>query len=220
VLVRALHPSGKLEVVTAGAIPSSVVAAFAAPKGAIPLTTKFRSTWLASSLRALRSRNLLDAYFAALPPHHHDAVRSAVAGVWLSCDVAVAHYEACDSLQLATAEQLAIGAEVTHFAQKTVFSMTLRAAREAGVTPWSCFALQPRLWRTVWVGGDVGVFRLGPKEARVEVVGWPCSRISYCRIAMRGMLTAQTELFCKKAYVAELPALCTPTALGYRVAWV
>jgi hypothetical protein len=146
-------------------------------------------------------------------------VHAAVAGIWLPCAVAVAHYEACDSLQLSPGDQLAIGAEVTHFAQTTVFSLTLRAAREAGITPWSCFALQPRLWRTAWVGGDVGVVRLGPKEARVEIVGWPCARIRYCRIAMRGMLTAQTELFCKKAYVAELPLLCTRTTLGYRVAW-
>src|SRR5207244_438298 len=134
--------------------------------------------------------------------------------------VAVAHYRACDSLGLPTAEQLAIGAEVTMFAQKTSFRMTLRLATEAGATPWSCFALQPKLWRTVWVGGDVAVYKLGPKEARVEIAGWPCAAIAYCRVAMRGMLTAQTQLFCKKAYVHEVSSLCGATTLAYRVAWV
>jgi hypothetical protein len=79
--------------------------------------------------------------------------------------------------------------------------------------------MQHRLWSQVWVGGAVATFKLGPKEARVEIVGWPCSRITYCRIAMRGLLVGQTELFCSKAFAREIASLCTPTSLGYRVAW-
>jgi hypothetical protein len=59
----------------------------------------------------------------------------------------------------------------------------------------------------------------GGKEARVEIVGWPCARIAYCRVAMRGLLVGQTELFCTKAYASEVTSLCTATSLAYRVAW-
>src|SRR3954470_3313458 len=93
----------------------------AAPKEApvpAPLVreaTQFRSTWLTSSLRALRERQLLDPYFAHLPRSLHETVRASVAGTWLPIDVALAHYEACDSLKLPLSEQLAMGREVTRF---------------------------------------------------------------------------------------------------------
>ncbi len=89
----------------------------------------------------------------------------------------------------------------------------------AGVTPWTCFGIQQRLWAQVWLGGEVGTFRLGLKDVRVEIRGWPCARFADCRIAMRGRLVGQTELFCSKADAAEIPALCTATTLVYRVSW-
>ena len=194
-------------------------APFIAPKDRIKPTTMFRSTWLTSSMRALRDRNLEKAYFARLPAKYHESVANSVAGVWLPIEVAEAHYEACDSLQLPLSDILEIGKTVTRFAHKTSYSFALRLVTDAGVTPWACFAIQRRLWSQVWVGGDVATCKLGPKEARVEVVGWPCARFAYCRVAIRGVLIGQTELFCTKAYAYEIPALCTPTSLAYRVAW-
>jgi hypothetical protein len=168
---------------------------------------------------ALRTRGLFDRYLAALPQEHREFVTAPVAGVWLPIDAAVAHYEACDRLGLGPEEQVAIGRSVTEFVHKTTYSLAFRLVKEAGVTPWACLALQKRLWQRVWQGGDIAVFKLGPKEARVEGVGWPCSRVPYCRSALRGVLLGQTELFCKKAFVREVPSLCTATTLGYRVAW-
>jgi hypothetical protein len=195
------------------------ISPFATPKNLVRPATQFRSTWLTSSMRALRERNLEAAYFARLPRIYHEAVRSSVAGVWLPIEVAEAHYAACDGLGLQPSEIMEIGKAVTRFAHKTSYSFALRLVSEAGVTPWTCFGIQQRLWAQVWVGGDVGTFKLGPKEARVEIVGWPCSRFAYCRVAMRGLLVGQTELFCSKAYAHEIPSLCTKTSLGYRVAW-
>lgn len=189
------------------------------PRSFVREASQFRSTWLTSSLRALAARNLLDAYYEHLPKSFHDAVQTSVAGVWLPIDVAIHHYQACDALRLSVAEQVAIGREVTQFAHRTAYSMALRLATSAGVTPWACFSIQERLWRQVWVGGEVSSSRMGPKEAKLELRGWPCARIPYCRLAMRGLLAGQTELFCQKAYVNEISAECTPTSLAYRVAW-
>jgi hypothetical protein len=198
---------------------AEAVVPFATEKRFIPMATRFRSTWLTSSLRALRERGLFDAYLGHLPRQYHASVLDSVAGVWLDVAIAVAHYEACDALGLGASEQFDIGRTVTTFAHRTSYSLALRLATEVGVTPWACFTIQQRLWSQVWVGGAVGTFKLGPKEVRVEIAGWPCSRIPYCRIAMRGLLLGQTELFCSKAYVRELPGLCSATSLGYRVAW-
>jgi hypothetical protein len=75
------------------------------------------------------------------------------------------------------------------------------------------------LWGRTFEGSAVSVIKLGPKEARFEVAGWPISRSTYCRVAFRGILTAATDIFCVKTYVKEVPALCTELTLGYTIAW-
>jgi hypothetical protein len=194
--------------------------AFPAPtRQQIPLVTRFRSTWLTSSLRALKGRGRLDEYFSYLPAEHHEVVKGCVAGVWLPIEVAVAHYDACDRLLLPPSDVVAIGREVHGYAQATVFSLAVKLATGAGASPWTVFSQFRRLWERVWVGGGVGVIKLGPKEARLEVIGWPCSRSFYCRHALRGVVGGMLEMFCTKAYVTDIPGRCTPVTLGYRCAW-
>jgi len=134
--------------------------------------------------------------------------------------VAMAHYEACDRLAFSPSELFAIGKEVHTYAQAGVFKMLVSLATGAGATPWTAFSQAHRLWDRVWVGGGVGIFKLGPKEARVEITAWPCSRSTYIRHAMRGVVTGMLEIFCSKVYLTEIPRFCTPTSLGYRCAWV
>ncbi len=206
----------------AAATPTGEAEAFVPydyPRGRVPQVRSFRSTWLVSSIAALRERGLIERYLGFLPEKHHQSVLASVAGIWLPIEVALAHYDACESLHLPPEEVIAIGRQVTELVHKTSYSLAIRLVKEAGVTPWACLSIQKRLWQRVWEGGDVAVFKLGPKEARVEVAGWPCSRVPYCRRALRGLLVGQTELFCKKAYATEITHLCTPTTLGYRVAW-
>ena len=148
---------------------------FPAPsKALVPLTTQFRSTWLTSSVRAVKSRGRWDDYLVALPRQHHDAVENSVAGVWLPVDVAIAHYDACDKLNFTPMELFVIGGEVHTTAQASVFSMLVKLATGAGATPWTAASQFNRLWSRVWIGGGVAVYKLGPKEARLEFAGWPC----------------------------------------------
>jgi hypothetical protein len=191
----------------------------AASKDLVPLATRFRSTWLTSSLRAIRDRGRLDEYFTYLPKEHHEVIRNSVAGSWLLVDVSVAHYAACDRLGFSQLELVTIGREVHLQAQASVFSMMVKLAAGAGVTPWTAFSQFNRLWDRVWIGGGVGVFKIGPKEARLEIVGWPCSDSNYITHAMRGVVGGMLEMFCTKAYLKDLPKYCTPTTLGYRCAW-
>lgn len=182
-------------------------------------TTQFRSTWLSSSLRSIRERNLLESYLAHLPREHHDAVLSTVVGVWLPAEIAVAHYAACDRLGLTEQEQVAIGAEVGRHAQGTVLSVAVSLAKGAGVTPWTIMTRFPSAWQRIWKGGGISVIKLAPKDARIEIAGWPCARVPYARVALRGVISGLVELFCEKAYARELRALCTQMTLAYRVSW-
>lgn len=56
---------------------------FITAKHLVPLASSFRSTWLTSSLRALRERGHFAPYMRVLPAKYHEQVTSSVAGFWL-----------------------------------------------------------------------------------------------------------------------------------------
>ena len=182
-------------------------------------TTELRSTLLTTSLQTLRSRGLLDAYFKALPPEHHDAVTHVVAGVWLPIDLGIAHYRACDSLGLQWEQVLSIGKEVGERVQGTVLGLMVRTAKSTGLAPWTALRNGMVFYERGFRGGAVGIVKLGPKEARVELVGNPLCAVSYFRQGIRAVTSTGAELFCEKAYTVELPRLTTSTSMGYRLSW-
>jgi hypothetical protein len=189
------------------------------PAHRVAATRRFRSTWLCSSLAALRERGLFTRYLTFLPTEYHPVVAATLAGTWLPIEVAVAHYRACDQLELGSLEILSIGHEVTNRVHGSALRMVLTLAQGLGVTPWTALSRATSLWKRCWDGGEVSVTELGPKEARVAIAGWPCAGTNYCRVACRGMLTAVIAPFCGKAYVREEPRLCGSHTLGYVVAW-
>jgi hypothetical protein len=189
------------------------------PRDRVPVTTKFRSTWLSSSLKALRERNHFERYLSCLPPEHRDTVSGLVVGQWLPVEVAVAHYDACDRLELSEEEMVAIGAEVGKRAQGAVLSVGVNLAKGAGVTPWTIITRYPAIWDRTWVGGGVSIIKSGPKDARLEVAGWRCAHSKYCRVAFRGVLQGLAALFSTNAFVKDAPRLCTKLTLGYVMQW-
>ncbi len=192
---------------------------FGRPRESIEETTHFRSSWLASSLRALRARGYFDAYQQRLPSAFHAPVLESVAGAWLPIDVAVAHYAAIDSLGIPAAVMFDMGREVQNRAQAILAPLALRAAKDAGVTPWVVFGQAKKLWERTWRGGDFAVDKLGPKDAELEIVGWTVASSGYIRHAMRGVCDRMLGTFCQKVYVREVAAKCGKTSLAYRVAW-
>jgi hypothetical protein len=199
--------------------PEETIIPLPAPRSQIPRVTQFRSTWLACSLRVIREHGHLERYFAELPREHHDAMQAAV-GVWLPIEVMSAHYAACDALALPTHEIVSMGAEAMRLAYGSVVDVTAKLVSSRGAGPVTLFAQLPRFWDRVFSGGAVAVKKVGEKEAQIEAVNWPCAVYPYCRIGMRGIIGAMAETFAEKAYVQELPDLCTPITLGYRVSWV
>lgn len=203
----------------AGRSETESIVPFGVPRDRVEPVTEFRSAWLHSSLRSLRTHGLLDRYLALLPGKLHDTVLGAPLGVWLPGSISEAHYAACEKLELAVPLQIAIGAEVAERVHGTILSIAVKMAHEVGATPWTVLGQFGKLWGYIWVGGAVGVFKLGPKEARLEVLGWPCSRFTYCKNGILGVTQGLIQLFCRKVYVREVPRLCTSTSLGYRIAW-
>lgn len=190
------------------------------PPARLQQATAFRSTWLESSLRALRTRGLMDRYFAALPARFHEDVRSSVAGTWLPIEVALAHYETLDGMGFTDEEILTIGREVSARYHNNMISMLLTLARTVGVTPWVVLKHAPKSWERTWRGGAVAVYRSGPTDAWYELLGWPCARIHYVRVGMRAMAEVLGGMFCKRMTVRELTDRASPTSLAFRLTWV
>jgi hypothetical protein len=192
------------------------VVPFPVPRDKVPMGTHFRSTWLTTSMDALKRRDLLPRYRERLDSEYRSVIDEMVAGTWLPAAVAIAHYRAIDALSLHAEEEYEMGGEVL----LQVHSGFLKLARLAWRTPWMPAAHMGRLWGRSWRGGAIAVFKLGPKEGRIEVAGMPICGIPYVRHATRGSYMAAVSLFCTRAYVHEIPSLCTASTLGYHISWI
>jgi hypothetical protein len=183
------------------------------------LATELRSTLLTTSIQSLRARGLYERYAAQLPAQHREAILTSVAGVWLPMAVGVAHYATCDALGLPAGEQFAIGQEVGDRVQGTLLGLVVRTAKTAGLSPWAGLTNCTRLYTRLFQGGSVRLVKLGPKEARLELVNNPLAASPHYRNGFRGVAVAGAELFCQKAYGTELPRMTTPTTFAMRVSW-
>ena len=195
-----------------------VLVPFPFARARVPMATHIRSTMITSSLSTLKALGLFDAYVANLTQVHRDVLPMTVAGFWLPIEQGIAHYEACDKLRLLPNELLSMGEGVGIQSQESALSLALKLAAGSGVTPWTVLSQSRRFWDRAFKGSGVAVFKLGPKEARFEIVGWPLARIDYNRISFRGILVSLARPFCTKVYVTEIAGY-TSTTVSYRVAW-
>lgn len=194
-----------------------VIVPLPAPRETIRPATEYRSTWLVSSLQALRARGLFDEYRRNLRAHE-ETILSALVGVWLPMDVARAHYDACERLGLSEAEQVAMGDAVGDRMRGTLLATVVKTARGAGVTPWTIIPHVARICARGTNGGGAAAYKLGPKEARLEFVGVELFDVDYFRNAFRGVLLGVGSLFCEKGYVHDLPRRRRGEA-NFRLQW-
>jgi hypothetical protein len=163
------------------------------PKALEPVTA-VRSTLITSSQTSLRERDLFDRYHALLVAPHRQKLLNLVAGEWLPLDIALAHYQACDGLGLATEEQVAIGKDVSRRVCETFLGLVVKAARGVGMTPWTLLSKANTMQSRLCVGGGVRVTKLGPKAARVELARMPHLMIPYVRQGVVGLYAGAVEL--------------------------
>jgi hypothetical protein len=178
-----------------------------------------RSTLVTTSIQAIRARGRFADYEKALPSAQRQAILTVVAGVWLPMDLALAHYAACDELGLSPKDQFAIGAEVGDRVQGTMLGLVVRTAKTSGLTPWMGLNQCTKLYERLFNGGSVRLVKLGPKDARMEVVNNPLFALAYFRNGFRGLVCTGAQFFCEKVYAHELPKLTSETTLGLRISW-
>jgi hypothetical protein len=195
----------------------SVVLAY--PSRCAPVA-KARSTLLVGSVDSLRRAGHYDRYWGLLEPAFQDAVLHAVVGTWLPLDVALAHYRACDAIGLTPDEEVALGRSTFESAGTVIFGTILKMAKGSGVSPWTVLPHYQRFWDRGYDGGGIRVLRLGPKEARIELVQCPLADHRYYRNALRGLNLGVLGAFTSKVYVKEVASARAPGAMALRAQWV
>jgi hypothetical protein len=185
-----------------------------------PPVTEVRSTLLAASLRVVRQMGWEKRYFAQLPRTLHDEVQMLTAGVWVPLSLAMAHYAACDAMNLAVGELDVIGEDVSMRTQKAFIGTLGRAATGAGLGPWHFLKSTHRIWARMMNGGDNAVFTVGPKEALVVLVGCPLVEIPYFRIGLLAYYRAITRVLSQVVYTREVREHRRKDGVGFRLSWV
>jgi hypothetical protein len=193
---------------------------FRAPRSRLGEATFARSTLVTNSIHSLRARGLYERYAAHLAADDEAALSTAVAGVWIPMDLAVAHYEACEALRLGVGQQLDIALEVGQHVHGTLLRAMLRLARTAGVTPWAALPYSGTLYGRLFQGGGIEVTRTGPKDARVDMVGNPLCDIEYFRVGVRGVYESALEHFARRVVTQEVPWRRVGHEMSLRISWV
>jgi hypothetical protein len=199
-------------------VPRQEEVVLAFPAKWVPLR-RVRSGLLVSSLKAIRERGLFDRYKAFVPPSRLDEILGLTAATWINPELAFVHYEAADRLGLDYETQVEIGMQVAKHLQQGFLSVVLRFVIETGVNPWHVLVLNQKLWDRYFDGSAAAVYKLGPKEARAEFVGFPLARVPYVRNGVGGILRGIAELVCKRVYVQQVADKCSATTLAYRLSW-
>ena len=159
-----------------------------------PNVTQVRGSLIASSLETIRQLGFYDRYIVHLPAQYHDAVLYVLAASWVPIDVAMAHYAACDEMQLTEAELAEIGGHVSRRIMGTFLATLVRAATSM-VSPGVPLRHYPRLWDRLLLGGGCSVSMKGDKDARIESRGVPMFRFRYFRIAYAGLIRGAATVF-------------------------
>lgn len=186
----------------------------------IPPLRHVRSTLVLGGLASISEAGLFDAYTELAPEEVRVAIQSSVAGMWLPVATVVAHYLACDRLGISSESAAQLGRRTFERMKGTLLGPAMSMAKGAGVTPWTLIPYFQRFWLRGNDGGGIRAVRLGPKEARIDIVSCPHFVSRYFRSACRGLGKGLLELVCQKAYIHDQPFGEDETARSFRVQWV
>jgi hypothetical protein len=187
------------------------------PVGALRPITLARSTILLASRSCLVEAGHAPRYDEALDPVARKTLSEAVAGMWLPIEVARAHYRACDTLELSANAIATIGRSTNDRIKGTLYGTFIRVFQEAGGNPWNVLPHWQRFWDRGYDGGALRIVKLGPKDARVDVLGCSLCESHYFRHALRGVSNGFIEVFCKRAYATEVAT--STNGASYRYQW-
>jgi hypothetical protein len=178
-----------------------------------------RSSLIQSSLQTLRSRGYFERYVRNLPREHHEIILNTLEPTWIPVEAALAHYQACEALELGEQEQLEMGTAVGERLQGTFLTTLARTSKNLGATPWIILMNLDRLWDRTFQGGGCYCYKLAPKDARCELLELPLASVPYFCNAYRGVFLVAMNIFAQRAFCSVLAARSGPEQICFKVSW-
>lgn len=185
-----------------------------------PLTA-VRGILIQTSLNELRAVGAFEEYRTHIDPAALQAIEANIGPGWLPLEVALAHYDACDRLDLSPEQLEQIGGRVGNRLQGALLQLLAKTARQAGFTPWMVLGAYARMGDRVFQGSSVQFVKVGPKDVDSEIEGNPLFRSPYFRRAfMAATRAAFLALGCRVTHVRLVRVLAEGAEVVFRISWV
>ena len=199
-----------------------VLVAPTTPFARVEPAREVRGTLLASSMATLRETELEYRYYECLAPEYHQEIKAFVPLSWLAMQVAVGHYQAMDLVYPTPEVQIANGRRTAERTQNGYIRTIARGLSATGhLDPAELLKrVADATQRFVQGGGAVAAYRTGPKDARVELVGFPFLSIAYARYGWQGMFESTLSLAARRVFVRQDVRFERDDRVAFLIAWV
>jgi hypothetical protein len=179
-----------------------------------------RGALLVSSLQTLRELGFYERYIALLPTERHEPILFTLASSWISTDLIMAHYAACDAMALTDTELASMGEHVVQRIMGTFLGTIMRGSKLVGANlrPVAILQNYHRLWDRLLIGGSCTVRQTGPKDASIESRGVPMFRYRYFRLAYANLIRGAGLIFQRKLFTRVERS--SESALTLSLSWV
>jgi hypothetical protein len=169
----------------------------------------------------LKRHGNYERWLSLVHPRYRDIIVESIAPSWLPVEVALAHYRACDALELSPRDMLDVGLGVGERLQGTLIQVAVRMARTGGATPALGVICVQRIWPRLFIGGSFQAELVGPKDLRLEVRSTVLTGSSYFRGSMPGnLLAAMRVLELRAPHVKQLPYDAQRDVYRVLMSWV
>jgi hypothetical protein len=176
---------------------------------------------LQSSVAQLRARGHFERYLARLDPDRRDILLGPHPPTWTPIDGALAHYRACERLDLSIEERVVLGEAVGDKIQGPFVAALVQSARAVGLSPYTLLGRFDALWERLFQGGSAQVTKTGPKDVTIELVGAKLPRYDYFRTGFTGIVKAGFRLVgTRAAYAQQVGWDSRSDRFVLRVSWV
>ena len=155
--------------------------------------TDVRNIVIQASLAQLQAKGYYARYSEFIASDVREDLLSRIAPGWIPIDLAIAHYNACDKLDLSSEELKALGVSVGAQVSDVTLVAHARKVRGDQFDLRAALVQLHRMWPRIYRGGSVQVLRMGPNDVLIEQRGLVLNGFKYFRQSQVMSITAAHE---------------------------
>lgn len=166
-----------------------------------------RNVLLQASLGELKKHGYYERYAKLIDPSKLEQLIASVGPSWISAELAISHYEACDNMMLSEEEFAVLGQAVGDHVQDKLIVSNAKRVRDGSTDLWQVVGQAHRTWARLYQGGSTQVVKVGANEMLLECRDYRLHQFYYFR---RAQLSAIRIVF------ESLGVPVATRSLGYR----